>query len=170
LESLQIQIAAQGEILVKGPSIMKGYFKDPQATRDALRDGWLQTGDRGRLDEAGFLFVEGRIKEAMVTGSGETIYPEDIEPWYEDPVFAEVCVAALPGPDGNDLPTLFAVPADEAVTGEQLEDVFKGLKASAPDRLKAHQCIRLDRPLPRTATGKVLRRLVAAAYQERKTT
>ena len=77
----------------------------------ALEDDWLRTGDRGRVDAGGFLFVTGRLKEAMVTAAGETLYPEEIEPYYASPLFAEHCVVPVAGADGNDVPTLVVVPA-----------------------------------------------------------
>lgn len=167
LPNIDVRIDEGGEILVKGRSVMKRYFKDPSSTHDVLHDGWLRTGDRGKLDSQGFLFIEGRIKEAMVTRSGETIYPDEVECYYAHPMLAESCVAALRGEDGNDVPTLFAIPASDDISDEQLDEVFKGLKRNAPNRYKVPQMIRLNQALPRTATGKVRRRLVAESLEQR---
>lgn len=69
-----------GEIVVKGPSVMKGYYKNPQATREVLsEDGWLRTGDLGRFDERGRLYVTGRAKNLIVTAAGKNVYPEELE-------------------------------------------------------------------------------------------
>src|SRR6185503_4622067 len=81
-----------GEILVRGPNVMLGYLGDPTITAAALRDGWLHTGDLGRLDDRGHLFIIGRRKEIIVTAAGENIAPEEIEACYMSPRFAEVCV------------------------------------------------------------------------------
>ena len=87
LPGVEVRIADDGEMLVRSQSLMQGYAGDAAGTAAALNDGWLRTGDRGRLDADGFLFIQGRIKEAMVTSAGETIYPDEIEP--------VLCLAAL---------------------------------------------------------------------------
>lgn len=68
-----------GEILVKGPNVMQGYYKNPHATEEALADGWYRTGDLGRLDGDGFLFICGRVKNVIVTPNGKNVYPEEVE-------------------------------------------------------------------------------------------
>jgi long-chain acyl-CoA synthetase len=79
LPSVEVCIATDGEILARGPSIMKGYYNNPAATQETLRDGWLHTGDLGYLDDDGFLFIQGRKKSAIVTPGGKKVYPEEVE-------------------------------------------------------------------------------------------
>jgi long-chain acyl-CoA synthetase len=79
LPGVQVQIADDGGILIKGPNIFKGYFRDTEATREALVDGWLHTGDLGRLDEDGFLFITGRQKDIIITAGGKNITPANLE-------------------------------------------------------------------------------------------
>jgi long-chain acyl-CoA synthetase len=158
LPSVEIRLADDGEILVRGPGVMRGYFRDPDATAAALRDGWLHTGDHGHLDADGFLFITGRLKEALKTACGETLYPEEIEPYYHSQLFAEYCVSGLPGPQGNDIPTLFVVPAAPDVGDEELRRAFDDLRTAAPPRLRVASMIRLTTPLPRTPLGKIRRR------------
>ncbi len=162
LPGVRVQIADDGEILVRSPSKMCGYFRDAEATAQAIRDEWLHTGDRGHLDDDGFLYVTGRIKEAMVTVSGRTICPEEVEPYYRSQLFAQSCVAGVPGRDGNDLPTLFVVPASAGVNRQQLEDEFRRLRAAAPAQCFVEQMLPVD-DLPKTAVGKVNRRLLVSS-------
>ena len=84
LPSVQIKIAdpneeGVGEILCKGPNVMKGYYKNPEATNEALIDGWYYTGDMGRIDSNGYLSICGRVKNLIVTPNGKNVYPEEIE-------------------------------------------------------------------------------------------
>ncbi len=162
LPGIEVRIAEGGEILVRGPNVMRGYHRDAEATRRALRDGWLATGDHGHLDAEGFLFIDGRLKEAMVTAAGETIYPEEIEACYGDAAFRELCVAGVPGPHGNDLPTLFVVP-DEERRGD-VAATAQRLRASAPARLRVADVVTRREPLPRTASGKVRRAALVAQW------
>ena len=68
-----------GQIIAKGPMIMKGYFNNPEATAEVLKDGWLYTGDSGWVDEDGFYYIAGRVKNVIVTPAGKNVYPEEIE-------------------------------------------------------------------------------------------
>ncbi|HSQ56750.1 MAG TPA: AMP-dependent synthetase/ligase [Gemmata sp.] len=79
LPGVEIKIAADGEVLARGPNIMKGYWNNPRATAEAIRDGWLHTGDLGSLDEDGFLRITGRKKELLVLSNGKKVVPTQIE-------------------------------------------------------------------------------------------
>jgi len=164
LPGVEVRLGQDGEILLRGPTITRGYHRNPEATRAAFAEGWLRTGDRGVLDPQGFLFITGRLKEAMVTAAGETIYPDELEPYYASPLFAEWCVAGRPGPDGNDIPTLFVIPATAGANEADLAGAFQELRASAPARFRVDRMVCLDQPLPRTALGKPRRRAIVAAW------
>ena len=161
LPGVSVRIDESGEILVHGPAIMRGYYRDAVGSALALEDRWLRTGDRGYLDDDGFLFVTGRIKEAMVTSSGETLYPDDVEPHYASALFAEHCVVPMTGFDGNDIPTLVVVPSRPGITDADIGRAFAELRKAAPSRFRVPAFVRHDAPLPRTAIGKLRRRAIA---------
>jgi long-chain acyl-CoA synthetase len=79
LPGVEVRIADDDEILIKGPNIFKGYYHDADATREALVDGWLHTGDLGRLDQDGFLHITGRQKDIIITAGGKNITPANLE-------------------------------------------------------------------------------------------
>jgi long-chain acyl-CoA synthetase len=102
-----------GEIVVKGPSVMMGYYEDPENTAKAIRDGWFHTGDLGFIDSDGFVHITGRKKNVIVTKNGKNIYPEEVEtllnksPYIkecivfgkDDPVYGDIVVSATIVPD-----------------------------------------------------------------------
>lgn len=98
LEGVEVRIERPneegvGEILVRGPNVMQGYFKNPQATSEALRDGWYRSGDLGRTDRDGYLYICGRVKNLIVTPNGKNVYPEEVEiELLKSPFIAEAMV------------------------------------------------------------------------------
>ena len=76
---MEVKIADDGEVLVRGENVSQGYWEAPEATAAAFKDGWYLTGDQGELDAEGFLHLKGRKKDMIVLGSGLNVYPEDIE-------------------------------------------------------------------------------------------
>lgn len=91
-----------GEIIIRGAIVMKGYWNRPDATAAVLKDGWFHTGDLGRFDENGNLFLTGRIKEVIVLSNGKNIYPEEIEAHYlKSAYIKEIAVLGLEGPPGD---------------------------------------------------------------------
>jgi long-chain acyl-CoA synthetase len=158
LPNVQIRISEDREIFAKGPNIMQGYLGE-----EKLDDGWIRTGDLGRLDDQGNLFIEGCSKEAMVTATGETIFPDEIEPYYQHDDFHETCVVPLSGEDGNDHPVLVIYPKEGV--GDLQHRIHK-MAAHAPARSKVMDFIQIDHPLPRTELGKIRRRLLAEQIEE----
>ena len=110
IPGVDIKIDADGEILTRGPHVMPGYYKRPDATAEVLKDGWLQTGDLGRLDDDGFLFITGRKKELIVTLGGKNIAPVYLEGLLtQDPLVAQALVIG----DGRSFLTALIVPNPE---------------------------------------------------------
>lgn len=131
LPSVEVKIATDGEILARGPNIMAGYYGNPEATQEALEDGWLHTGDLGYLDADGFLYIRGRKKSVIVTSSGKKIYPEEIEAeLLKSPLISECIVCAWPAdtPGQDDLIQAIVVPDRENAR-------FEGKKEADIERL-----------------------------------
>lgn len=164
LPGVDVRISESGEILVRGKNVMKAYFQDEAATQGILADGWLHTGDVGFLDKEGHLFINGRIKETMVNEEGETLYPDEVEPFYRDAVFGEYCVVPFPGSMGNDIPLLVATPADSL---DKVSERFRQCWKSAASRYKVKGLFLINTPFPRTALGKIKRREIATALMQR---
>jgi acyl-CoA synthetase (AMP-forming)/AMP-acid ligase II len=146
-----------GEILVKGPQVMKGYWRQPQATAEALQDGWLATGDIGRLDDEGYLRIVERKKD-LIKASGFSVYPAEVEATlYRHPAVAEAGVVGVPDDYRGEEVVAFVVlrPQDKGVvTPEQIAAWARGEMAV----YKAPRRVLFVDALPRTATGKILRR------------
>jgi len=93
LPGVEMRIAADGELLMRGPSVFRGYFKNDEATRETLDDGWLSTGDLAAIDEDGFVSIIGRKKDLIITSSGKNISPTNIEnALKQDPLISEAVV------------------------------------------------------------------------------
>ena len=143
---------ATGEILIRGDNLMSGYWQAPQATAAVLVDGWFHTGDMGHLDEEGYLYVDGRGKDMIISG-GENIYPAEIENLLiESPDIAEASVIGRPDPRWGEIVVAVVVPkADHAVSDEQVMKLLEGRIA----RYKHPKEVVVVDALPKTALGKV---------------
>ncbi len=136
IPGIQVRIAEDGEVLTRGPHVMVGYFRDPEATAAAIRDEWLYTGDMGRLDEDGFLYITGRKKELIVTSAGKNIAPTKIESLLgEDPLIHQVMVI------GDDRPCLGAliVPDPDALRAAIMQ---RGIPVASREEALAHPDVR----------------------------
>lgn len=171
LEGAEVAIAESGEIMVRGPMVMKGYYYNPTATADALNDGWFLTGDLGSLDSEGYLFITGRKKEVIVLSSGKNIYPEEVEKAYlVTPLIKELCVVPAPTPGGRgaaDAIHAVIVPdVDYARTvsigaiAEALNDAVLSVSSRLPDYMRVRGFTLVTEPLPRTPLGKLRRFMV----------
>jgi long-chain acyl-CoA synthetase len=156
-----------GEILIRGPIVMREYFDRPDATSEALRDGWLYTGDLGRLDAKGRLYITGRKKEIIVLSSGKNLYPEEIEAHYRQSAFIkELCIVGVsrPGEPSSERLHAVVVPDEDVLRAKGIVNLKELLRFEIEGRsvqLPAYKRIlSYDismQPLPRTTTGKIRR-------------
>jgi long-chain acyl-CoA synthetase len=159
-----------GEIVAQAPNVMTGYYQNPEATGDALRDGWLHTGDLGRIED-GRLYVVGRKKELILGPSGENIYPDELEELYRDsPDIRELSIVGLPDEGGRgELAAALIVPAPTAGSREEARARILAHLTERGARVPAHKRLRVvhftDLELPKTATRKVKRRAVVEELQ-----
>ncbi|MCQ6273466.1 AMP-binding protein [Bacillus sp. V3B] len=146
-----------GEIVVKGPQIMKGYWNKPEETEHTLKDGWLLTGDIGYMDEKGYFYVVDRKKDMIIAG-GFNIYPREIEEvLYEHPDVQEVIAAGIPDPyRGETVKVYIVLKKGSQITGQELNEFSR--KHLAP--YKVPRIYEFREELPKTAIGKVLRRVL----------
>jgi len=157
-EGNDLPIGEIGELLVRGPNVMQGYYNKPEETKETIKNNWLCTGDMARLDEDGFIYIEGRKKELIIV-HGCNVYPREVEEiFYSHPAVAEAAVIGVPDPGRGEVPKAFVVLKE----GQQATQ--KELKHFCRDKLAAykipHQINILD-SLPKNATGKILKRELA---------
>ncbi len=165
--------SGMGEIVIKGPNIMKGYYKRPDDTASVLKDGWFYSGDLGHIDRDGYLYITGRKKEMIVLSSGKKIFPDEIESHYaKSPYIKEICVVGV-GEEGVEEERLAAVvvpnPDYYRKLGEvnlnsklkwELENISAGL--ASYQRIKGFIIVKED--IPRTRMGKIVRYEVRKKY------
>ena len=150
-----------GEIVVKSPYNMKGYWNNPEATMETIKDGWLHTGDLGRFDEDGYLYLVDRVKD-MIIMSGENIYPTEIEEIIlEHPAVAQVAVIGAPDPRRGEIPCAVVVLNPGAtLTEDELIEYCKPKMAS----FKVPRMVKFRQDMPLSTVFKVLKRELRKEY------
>jgi long-chain acyl-CoA synthetase len=159
--------SATGEILIRGPIVMKGYWNRPDATAEAIKDGWLHTGDLGYFDSGGNLFITGRSKELIVLANGKNIYPEEIEGHYlKSPFIKELCVMGLEVAGDPNSERLYAVvvPNFDVLKERKVVNAkevirfdIEGLSQQLPSTKRIGNYEIWQDDLPRTTTRKLKR-------------
>ena len=156
-EVTDVPVGEIGELVLRGPALMSGYHNMPTETANALRDGWLYTGDIARMDEDGYFYIVDRKKDMVLIG-GFNVYPNEVEKvLMEHPAVLECAVAGIPHPEkaGQEaLKAWIVLKPEQSVTEQQIIDFCKERLApyAVPRRLTF-----LD-ALPKTEVGKILRR------------
>jgi len=150
-----------GEIVMKGPSVMKGYWNRPEATAETIRDGWFHSGDAGYIDEDGYLFIHDRVKDMIVSG-GENVYPAEVESvLFAHPDLVDVAVIGVPDERWGEAVKAVVVRAPGSTVSEQdLMDYCQGKIAG----YKRPRSIDFVDALPRNPTGKILKRELRERY------
>ena len=146
-----------GEIVIRGPNVMKRYWQRPEATAAAIRDGWFHTGDLGRVDEDGYFWIVGREKDVIIRG-GYNVYPREVEAvLYEHPAVADAAVIGLPSADlGEEVGAAVVLKRGASATAEELRDYVKRRVAA----YKYPRKVWIVDALPKGPTGKILKREV----------
>ncbi|MFP4477635.1 MAG: long-chain-fatty-acid--CoA ligase [Desulfatibacillaceae bacterium] len=158
----EMQVGEPGEICIKGPQVMAGYYNRPEATAEVLRDGWLHTGDVGQFDEDGYITIVDRKKDMIIAG-GYNIYPKEVdEILHAHPKIAEACTVGVPDEYRGETVKAFVVAREgEILTVEEVT-------AHCRENLAAYKVpkqIEFVEELPKSAVGKILRRVLRDAEQ-----
>jgi len=163
-----------GEIIAKGPSTMKGYYQNPEATTQAIRDGWLYTGDLGYLDDDGYLYLTGHCKNIIVPASGKNVYPVELEALYRNsPAIAEICVVGIPYEDGSDtaIHAVIVPTALDETTQTEIQEHLQACGKTLPSYQQFHKHHFWKEALPKTEDGSIdrarLRQHLVAHIKER---
>jgi long-chain acyl-CoA synthetase len=153
-----------GEIVVRGPQVMKGYWNRPEETAATLRDGWLYTGDLGYMNEEGYFFVVDRKKD-MIIASGYNVYPREVEEvLYEHPKVQEAVVIGVPDAyRGETVKAFVVIKEGETCTEEELDQFMRSKLAA----YKVPRIYEFRKELPKTAVGKILRRALVEEEKEK---
>ena len=158
----EVPVGELGELIVKGPQIMKGYWNMPEETANALRDGWLFTGDIAMIDEDGYLSIVDRKKDLIIAG-GYNIYPRDVEEvLYEHPSVQEAVVIGVPDEyRGETVKAILVLKANETATEKEIIEYCKGNMAA----YRVPTIVEFRDELPKTNVGKILRRALREEVQ-----
>ncbi len=168
LPGVNVKIAQDGEIVVSGPNVMKGYFKDPDASASVIKNQEFYTGDIGFLDKDGFLYITGRKKNVIVTSAGKNIYPEEIEIVLgRSPYISEICVVGRKQ-KGAELPFVFITPdydyfgrvgmkRDDITVRNVLKDEIKNLSEDLAEYKRVSGFTIFKGEFPKTTTRKIRR-------------
>ena len=154
-EDNDVPVGEIGEIVIAGDAVMSGYWNRPDATQEAIRDGWFHSGDLGRMDEDGFVSIVDRTKDMIIRG-GYNVYPREIEEvLYEHPAVAEAAVVGVPHETHGEEVCAYVVLAEgQSATPEEIQEHVKQQVAA----YKYPRTVRIIEALPKGATGKILKR------------
>mgnify|MGYP001816959190 FL=1 len=152
-----VPVGQSGELLIRGPQVMQGYWNSPQETARTLNDGWLFTGDIARMDEDGYFYIVDRKKDMVISG-GHNVYPREIEEvLYSHPKIKEACAIGLPHPIRGEQIKVFVVPAEDESFGA--EELIEYCRTRLAD-YKLPTQFEFRKDLPKSDVGKILRKVL----------
>jgi len=153
-----------GEVIIKGPQVMIGYYNMPEETEKTLKNGWLYTGDIGKLDENGYFYIVDRKKDMIIAG-GYNIYPRDIdEVLFEHPQIVEACAVGIPDEyRGETVKAFVVLKSGASLTEEEIINYCKDKLA----KYKVPKMIEFIDELPKSGVGKILRKELRQMEMER---
>lgn len=158
--NVEVPLGQEGELVFKGPQIMKGYWQRPEATAEVLHDGWFRTGDIGRMDEDGFITIVGRAKE-LIKASGFSVFPAEIEDFlYKHEAVHEAAVVGVPDPYRGETIKAYVV-LKPGYEGKVTEEALIAWGREHMAVYKAPRMVEIRQSLPRTGSGKILKRVLA---------
>jgi long-chain acyl-CoA synthetase len=159
----EVEHGTWGEICIKGPNVMLGYWNRPEDTADALRGGWFHTGDVGYMDDDGFVFIVDRTKD-MINAAGFKVWPREVEEvLYQHPYVVECAVYGVPDPVKGEVPLAAVVlAAGASLNAEDLEQFCRQRLAA----YKIPRSFEVVGSLPKNATGKILKRVLREQHVE----
>jgi acyl-CoA synthetase (AMP-forming)/AMP-acid ligase II len=162
----EVPCGAVGEVAVRGPGVMLGYWNKPEQTAAALRNGWMHTGDGGRMDEDGYLYIVDRMKDMIVSG-GENVYSAEVEnALAKHPAVAACAVIGIPHDQwGEAVHAVVVLKAGAAVTSETLSVHCRDIIAS----YKCPRSFEFRESMPTTGAGKILKTELRKPFWEGKT-
>jgi long-chain acyl-CoA synthetase len=150
-------VGEPGELIIKGPQVMRGYWKKPGETANSLRKGWLHTGDIAKMDEEGYFFIVDRIKDMILSG-GYNVYPRDIdEVLYTHPKILEACAIGVKHPTrGEQIKAFIVLREGESATEQEIIEYCSTRLA----KYKLPTMIEFRKELPKSTVGKILRKIL----------
>lgn len=155
----ELPLGEEGELLIKGPMVMKGYWNRPEETEEVLKENWLATGDIARMDDEGYFYIVGRKKD-LIKASGFSVYPVEVENFlYRHPAVKEVAVIGVPDPYRGENIKAFIILKPEYKNKVKEEEIIAWCKGKMA-AYKHPRIVEFVEELPKTSSGKVLKRVL----------
>jgi fatty-acyl-CoA synthase len=156
-----VPMGETGELVIQGPHVCSGYWQNPEATAEALVDGWFHTGDMARMDEDGFFYIAGRFKDMLISG-GENVYAAEVEAVFRDhPAVQEAALIGIPDPKWGEVGMMVVV----LKAGQQAgEEELRQFSAGRLARYKVPKQVVFADTLPYSPYGKVMKSELKSRY------